>query len=212
MASKEERDMRDEVIPHLRLLFPRCRIIHELNVSNGVRRLDIAAVNDSQIIGVEIKSCRDKLDRLDGQIKEYRKVCDFVITLADEKFFEHFDYSDGSKGYRPKQELSDKSSGSSLWHYPRITGETFRHNYYDWNCKRYHSNLTDTKPLLDLLWAEELREIVREYDLAKKGVNQMAMHTSIPLLWESLTGGQVKRAVCAKLMKREFADADKPIV
>ena len=57
--SSEELAMRDLVVPELRRRWPTARIIHELPTRYSSNRIDLAAVTESAIIGVEIKSSRD---------------------------------------------------------------------------------------------------------------------------------------------------------
>lgn len=63
-GSDAEERIRAKVEAELRRQFPTARIIHELVLSSGVSRLDLAAVTRDQIIVAEIKSERDTLSRL----------------------------------------------------------------------------------------------------------------------------------------------------
>jgi hypothetical protein len=60
---------------------PETRIIEELGLCQGVARVDLATVNGT-IHGYEIKSERDTLARLPGQINVYSTALDFVTIIA----------------------------------------------------------------------------------------------------------------------------------
>lgn len=57
-------------------------IISELFVGNFIRRVDLAVVIDGKFIAIEIKSERDNLSRLNGQVETYLKYFDKVIVVA----------------------------------------------------------------------------------------------------------------------------------
>ncbi|MGD1047025.1 MAG: sce7726 family protein [Bacteroidota bacterium] len=59
-------------------------IVEELGICGGESRIDVVAINDS-IIGYEIKSEHDSLDRLPLQKEFYNKVCDQIYVVASEK-------------------------------------------------------------------------------------------------------------------------------
>jgi len=61
---------------------PDTRIIQELGLCQGIARVDIAVVNGS-IHGYEIKSERDTLVRLPGQIEIYNRALDFVTVVIE---------------------------------------------------------------------------------------------------------------------------------
>lgn len=53
---------------------------------SGSTRFDITAFKKNRIIGYEIKSDSDILDRLFFQIKEYERVCEFCYVVVGEKY------------------------------------------------------------------------------------------------------------------------------
>jgi hypothetical protein len=57
------------------------RIIEELGLCQGIARVDIAVVNGS-IHGYEIKSDRDTLVRLPGQVTVYSRALDFATVVT----------------------------------------------------------------------------------------------------------------------------------
>lgn len=60
-------------------------VFSEMNLAGKVRRLDLGYVKNNEFIAIEIKSEKDTLLRLPGQIEEYKKYFDKVIVAAAEK-------------------------------------------------------------------------------------------------------------------------------
>ena len=60
---------------------PDTRIVEELGLCQGVARVDLAVVNGT-IHGYEIKSERDTLTRLPGQVAVYSRVLDYVTVVT----------------------------------------------------------------------------------------------------------------------------------
>ena len=56
-------------------------IVEELGLCQGVARVDLAVVNDS-LHGYEIKSERDTLDRLPGQVAAYKRALNYVTIVV----------------------------------------------------------------------------------------------------------------------------------
>lgn len=51
----------------------------------GRRRADIICVEDGMIVGYEIKSAFDRIDRLKDQLESYTQLFDFVYVICDSK-------------------------------------------------------------------------------------------------------------------------------
>ena len=60
---------------------PDTRIVEELGLCQGIGRIDLAVVNGT-IHGYEIKSERDTLTRLPGQVAIYGRVLDYVTVVT----------------------------------------------------------------------------------------------------------------------------------
>lgn len=60
---------------------PSTRIVEELGVNRGTARVDVAVINGS-LDGYEIKSERDTLERLPGQVAAYSAVLDRVTLVC----------------------------------------------------------------------------------------------------------------------------------
>jgi len=85
MSSASEEEIRAAVVGRLRELMPDARIVHELNVAGqGSNRIDVAAIGKQAIVGVEIKSRKDVLKRLDEQgrsANNWRDAAAFVARI-----------------------------------------------------------------------------------------------------------------------------------
>lgn len=60
------------------------RILDELGLRHGIRRVDVAVVNGS-LHGYEIKSDSDTVDRLRGQVEAYASVLDYATLVVGKK-------------------------------------------------------------------------------------------------------------------------------
>lgn len=83
-------DVRGLLLEHLHRLHidePDTRIVDELDLCNGAARVDVAVLN-GRLTGWEIKSPRDRLDRLPGQVTYYSKVCDEAWLVTDRTHLE----------------------------------------------------------------------------------------------------------------------------
>lgn len=67
--SAEELAMRAHVVAWGRARWPGARVFHELEA--GGRRIDLAFILPNDLVGIEIKSSRDTLDRLDAQLRAF---------------------------------------------------------------------------------------------------------------------------------------------
>jgi hypothetical protein len=79
MSTLTELQLRDSLRSHL-ARSGTGRIVEELGIEQGAARIDVALVTD-RLLGFEIKSDRDKFDRLANQIHAYNRVFD-EITLV----------------------------------------------------------------------------------------------------------------------------------
>lgn len=62
-------------------------VIEELDLCLGQARIDLAVINGIAT-GIEIKSDKDSLDRLESQIETYSKIFDFVEIVVGSKHLE----------------------------------------------------------------------------------------------------------------------------
>lgn len=190
MASDAERYLRGLAVDRLRALLPDARIIHELNVDIGQCRVDLAAVTENRIVFVEIKSRKDKLDRLKEQVRRFTPCCHaLAVCYASERW--NWSAISAAGGYGFDHWPEDKASGWTIDH---------------WRPNKPPS----TNALLELLWQAELEaEAFRAGIASRKRIPRDGLKRA---LWENLTGLQVVAAVCRQLRQRSFAEADAPVV
>lgn len=197
MASAQEREIRDAVVAWFHHNEPQGRVVHELPLSSfsGNGRADLGIVFPDHLVLIEIKSEKDKLDRLEKQFTEMVARAHDLKIVCHEKWFEP---DGGLKG----QSWMRYSHAEHLWQYPAQK---------EWRFDRYRAPAQPHPAnLLDYLWAEEMRAC---YELAgamaaQRGTTMLQMRRD---LVDKLTGRQVKRAVCALLRARVFLEADAPI-
>jgi hypothetical protein len=193
MASAAEREIRDAVVDWWHKNEPQGRVVHELPLSSfsGKGRADLGIIFPDAVVLVEIKSERDKLDRLATQFDEMSKRSHAFQIVAHEKWFDE-------EGGLKDQTWMKWSHKEHLWRYPSPK----------WTFERYRLPLRPSNwLLLDLLWADELRACYPRAGIAasQRGMN---MHQMTYDLHEKLTGRQITRVVCAALRARAFSEAD----
>jgi hypothetical protein len=189
MASEAERYLRGLAVDRLRQLMPDARIVHELNVETGQCRVDLAAVAPDQLVFVEVKSRKDKLDRLPEQTRVFSPACHRLVVLYSE---ERWDVGAVYRASDYRAEVWSDAHPPARW---TLGHPTFRP--------------PDTAAMLNLLWREELW-----HEAARAGYQPHKRESRSPLmhrLWNGLTGAEVVAAVCRQLRGRHFAVADPPV-
>lgn len=214
--SPAEAEVRDAVVARLRRIRPRARIIHEINCACwGENRIDLIAVDLAEIIAVEIKSEKDKLDRLNGQVKSMQAMAHHVIAALHEKHLvevetSHYCAHHERDGQFWRRDLPDEApSGVSYWIYPeakRIMASAQMDMLWPWE----EPGPTIQEPLppqaINMLWAEELRDACH-----RLGVNAGKRPTRPQMIralnWMK-SGGEITKAICAALRARKCPEAD----
>jgi hypothetical protein len=222
-GSIAEERIRAKAEAHLRLAFPEGRIIHELVTANfGPSRIDLACVTHDMIIGLEIKSERDVLDRLARQYKHALAVCDHYAVVTTPEVADKIEWLQRSTtdDYEPIPGMPGCMRGVANPDFvPEIRHlEIFRERgdgldvgYHAWADPNhpYRSRwlevaLRNPADRLAMLWAAELRLIAAP--LGAK--SNWSGGRSIRAICEEMTGRQIRRAVCAALRQRAFPRAD----
>jgi hypothetical protein len=131
---------------------PRRDIRHEITLdsSSSGGRVDMAVLRDSWIVGIEIKSGADKLDRLRDQCKAMRRAFDYVRIVIDTRLAPKAEaslwatyptwYHHGAAGF-----VSRYQGGWIDQPRPSLSGAD------SW----YESRRTTTPDMAALLWKEE---------------------------------------------------------
>lgn len=218
-GSEAEERIRAKVERELRAQFPSARIIHELVLSSGVSRLDLAAVTRDQIVVAEIKSERDTLSRLKDQIAMAHEVACATWVVVAEPHRAALNHMNDSRCVGPEQPRKPPLTGMwrECWQNPDYLPGLDR-------CRlmvecgdgfditppaSWHRRVTDPRAVFDVLWAGERREAV-----AMRGAPVSSKDScGVTHAWavENMSGVQIRRAVCRALRLRKFARADAPL-
>lgn len=220
--SDAEGEIRDVVVDHLRQFRPQARIIHEINAVNYMagrtNRIDVLAISPADIVAVEIKSAKDKLDRLPDQISAMRGVANNVVAAIHEKFlvekitnewaahserdgkFFRMDVPDGvglhvPTWVYPKRRRAIDPTGpdpDAIWRLPVATLQT-----------------SLPSGAIAMLWGAELAQLCSEFGVADSRRSTLD-HKTRALLWHC-TGAELTRGICAMLRQRCCVEADPEI-
>lgn len=167
-----------------RVRWPDSRVLHELVL--GERRIDMLFVRERDIIGFEIKSSRDRLDRLEPQMKEYARFVPEVWVAVAERWAEAKEVQRCRNRIvvRPGQEV------------PVEIGN-------EWFSNRPQRDELSISRLLELLWREEAARIAQRTGVIPGIVpTREPLHKIRPMLSRLLTGNEILREVCKELRSR----------
>ncbi|HEY0920616.1 hypothetical protein [Devosia sp.] len=235
--SSAEVEIRDAVVARLRELRPDARIVHELNVDEGMNRVDVAAIGRDRIVFVEIKSERDKPHRLARQLHAFGPCCHALILAAHEKWFA----SPGTERkvrrvHKVRVPQQDPDTGMMTlvpgtiedWynvHLPspmQLLLAEFPHwgiaewqypppdGHRRWELQRYDWHRPWADKLLHLLWRNELVAVCDRLRVACSP--RAARSDLIAAIVQVARCLEIEAEVCHALRGREFAEADAPIV
>jgi len=216
--SSAETEIREAVVTRFRELWPDARIIHEMNVEHGSSRADVVAVQPERLWICEIKSERDKLDRLAGQIKDFGPCCHGMIIAAHEKWTAEGPRREIHRpatktlpayiSYQTEPSLLSRATEDcrrvNVWSYPEPPSEYRR----EWSILRQH--VPWYHRMLMLLWSDELRETAAQHRIPFD--RRSPAYKLAPEMSRLMTGREIERAVCRVLRRRSFAEADAPLV
>jgi hypothetical protein len=162
-------------------------LLDELGVCRGEVRVDVAVVN-GKIHGYEIKSDRDSLRRLAGQIELYGKVLDQATLVAGERHF------DAAAAMLPEWWglLLVKTTNNG----PRF--ETVR--------RARKNPARDARALVEFLWLEDSIALLEQHGL-DRGVRTKPRRVIWDRIYESFDIEVIAAAVRAKLKSRAMLPA-----
>lgn len=199
--------MRELIVPVLRDRWPTARIVHEFPLRYSANRIDLGAITETEIIAVEIKATRDThgvTERLAEQVRAFTPIAHRIIFALAPKWA-----ADDSGARRI---LSNMRQAGLAWETWRVSAEAGTVDTLDaprWFDVR-HSFPWPWR-LLDLLWAEELREIAVSYRvLGAGGTQHDVLRDKLAMV---LTGRQAVMAACCALRGRAAfaAGSDPPV-
>ena len=186
--SDAEGEVRQAVVARLRQIRPNARIMHEVNVSSFGNRVDVLAVDRAEIIAVEIKSAKDKLDRLADQVKAMLGCAHHTIAAVHEKF-----------GLAAVREATGWRA--THWFYPADTAY--------WTEPRPSPTIPLPSGALDMLWRDELLTMCGKFSVCVG--KRPTMGHMIPALRWQLTGRDLTLGICAALRARICVEADEAV-
>lgn len=157
-------------------------VLDEFNISLGLVRADIAIVN-GVLHGIEIKSEKDTLKRLDNQLKEYERFFEYITIVTCEKFQEKIiDTIPINYGVIIVKSKKD-----------RVIFEKLRKAKKNYN--------VDKLCLVQALWKEELIEIIETLDY-KKGFKSKSKSFLYQIICDNFTTKQLLDIVKQKIKSR----------
>jgi hypothetical protein len=213
--SSEELEMRALVTPELRKRYPTARIIHELPLRYSTNRIDLAAVTATEIISVEIKSSKDVIDRLEGQLRGFLPISSRLIVALAPKWNLQLPMLEtkvkhGTQ-YTPQFTetqgiIGRVSSGIEVW-----TVDTSAKSIDVTHGGAYRASRPWLSEMLDMLHVSELSEIASRHRIC---VPKRATHESISRdCCDLMTGREIVKSVCWALRNRNAFDraSDPPL-
>lgn len=204
--SEAEEQIRKPVVAALRRMRPNARIMQEINIDARRNRVDVMAVDRAEIIMVEIKSAKDKLDRLPAQVEAMRRCSHHTIAALHRKFMPEIESVS-------KVRLDGLPWDLRYWWYPRAEDMAeAQHPAFDWEEPDIRNSLQTPLPpgALSLLWRDELENLCIHLGLTippKARMRQM----EYALRWGA-TGRDITLGICRELRARkDCAEADPAI-
>jgi hypothetical protein len=212
--SSEELEMRALIVPELRRRYPTARIIHELPLRYSTNRIDLAAVTETEIVSVEIKSSKDVADRLEAQLRAFLPISSRVIVALAPKWNAKLpeivtEHGKGHISYRrqytPAQEIINRVRGNGIetW---TVDAAASRFEVTD---SAYRDTMPWTAKMLDILHVSELVEIAGRHRCwsGKRPVHLQLVRAC----FEMMTAREIIASVCGALRSRSaFAAASDP--
>ena len=218
-GSEAEVRIRDKAVALLREALPDARIIHEFAL--GGVRMDLAAVTPDTIVLVEIKSERDKLDRLPDQVRWASALGGEVWVCYHEKWKDDIAKRCQSQDTSVKIELkavNGYTHPDNPLYIPALSGCVLLSETADtpltpdrWTRdprdRRHRQDSFDNRRLLDLIHKPELLALSKPHG----GKSRMSSCDLTRLCHEHMTGAEIRKGVLAHIRAHHFFWADPPI-
>jgi hypothetical protein len=218
--SPAEAEIREAVVARIRQSRPNARIIHEINVSTfGPNRMDVLAVDRAEIVAVEVKSAKDKLDRLPAQIASMKGVAHHVVAAIHEKFLVEqvtnqwaaHEERDGQFFMRTVPDGIDHRA--EIWVYPERRRALPSANHDSIERWRFpHEAIFAPLPAdaIEILWREELLALCSS--LRVSATRRTNMTDMIAALRWHCTGKELTLGICRMLRARRCVEADPEVI
>ena len=212
-----EQAIRDAVTAKLKMFRPGARIIHEINACHGGNRFDILAVGLAELIAVELKSEKDKLDRAPDQIAAMRGAAHHWICAIHEKFLIETKTNPGAAHYE-RDGIHYRHSlppqvrrASEVWVFPELPRacEVWPREGI-WREPELKLQMPLPESALAMLWHEELLKLCRDLHISIGSKRPTKKQMTNALRWYA-SGGDLTKGICAALRARECIEADERI-
>ncbi|MCR4738922.1 MAG: sce7726 family protein [Lachnospiraceae bacterium] len=164
------------------------RVFEELVI--GKSRADAIIVTKDKILGFEIKSDRDSLVRLEKQVKNYDRFCDYCYIVTGIHFLDKIEEAVPDH-WGIYDILKDDEGGLHL--------EVYR----EARKNPAERPLTKLKNQMNLLWRMELMEII--HSNAIRGYSKKNKHKLRDLIVDKLGWEESKRLTCNTLLNRDYS-------
>ena len=216
--SSAEGEIRDAVVAHIRAQRPGARIIHEINANSFGSRIDVLSVDLAEIVAVEIKSAKDKLDRLPAQMTAMRGVAHHAFVALHEKFLveavtnPHAAHSERD-GVFYRRSLPDSVDYARGWVFPQRRRAMLPEGWDSiekWNFPSLRQEQALPSGALGLLWRDELYDLCGQMRISVP--RRVDMATMLAALRWQCTGAELTRGICRALRARICVEADKAVV
>jgi hypothetical protein len=184
--------------------------------------MDLIAVDRAEIIAVEIKSAKDKLDRLDAQVKAMKTCAHHSVAAIHEKFLVEQKTNQGAAHYQRGEEFFMKvvpagvSGGAhEVWVFPEKRRAMLPESQRGWDSieKWRLPAQSLERPLpsgaLNLLWRDELYNLCSALNVSATRRSTLAEMQSA-LRWYC-NGKELTLGICKILRIRTCTEADAPI-
>lgn len=222
--SSDEADIRTDVVARIRECWPSARVIHEINCAGtGSNRIDVLAVTELSIAAFEIKSKKDKLDRLPDQYRAMTAVAHVAFAAIHEKFLVEREVNawsawrtdeNGRHWFQTVPPILEKDfrGRRSLWVWPRRQRSPegrYPDDFCRWDMGPVRNGTALPHGALGMLWADELRAMCADLRI---GVGPRAtMSDCVTQIRWLASGEEVTRGICKALRRRDCVEADPPV-
>ncbi len=183
----KDADMREIVFSHYEDTMDKVRIMEEFCI--GKTRTDAFMITEHELIGIEFKSDKDNLDRLDRQIKDYNRFCDRNYIVIGQHFIE--------------KQASLYEILPDYWGIYSVT--------LDENGVKKLNLIRDAmanpkcriKNQLKILWRNELIHLVKSNNLG--GVSAYNKKELGDKLFKNIERDKLKCLICSELFERDYS-------
>lgn len=183
----KDADMRDIVFSHYEDSMAKLRIMEEFCI--GKTRTDAFMITENELIGIEFKSDKDNLDRLERQIKDYNRFCDKNYIVIGRHFMEKQDVL--------LEILPD------YWGIYSVTLDENGIKKLDLLRDASTNPKCRLKNQLKILWRSELINLVKSNNLG--GVCAYNKKELGEKLFKNIDRERLKYLICSELLERDYS-------